>query len=124
MKVDEYLSLLLRQGYLDRQIVGEVSGAGRKRARGKVGGDAHNDMGGPAGDMYEWRWGARAFCEVGETDIARFIAEFMVNNRTGEEPGDEEEEEEGNEARRKTKVEKMYTGVQKAAGGGLAEIRD
>jgi hypothetical protein len=123
MKVDDYLSLLLRQGYLDRQIVGEVSGAGRKRARGKVGGDAHNDMGRLAGDIYEWRWGARAFCEVGETDIARFVAEFMANDGAGGEPGDDEEDE-GTEGRRKTKVEKMYMGVRKAAGGSLAEIRD
>ncbi|XP_006456478.1 hypothetical protein AGABI2DRAFT_122375 [Agaricus bisporus var. bisporus H97] len=124
MKVDDYLSLLLRQGYLDRQIVGEVSGAGRKRARGKVGGDAHNDMGMQAGDMYEWRWGARAFCEVGETDIAKFVAEFMVNYNTGGKAGDEEEDDEGTEGRKKTKVEKMYMGVRKAAGGSLAAIRD
>lgn len=124
MKVDDYLSLLLRQGYLDRQIVGEVSGAGRKRARGKVGGDAHNDMGMQAGDMYEWRWGARACCEVGETDIARFVAEFMVNYNTGEKAGDEDEDDEGTEGRKKTKVEKMYMGVRKAAGGSLAAIRD
>lgn len=128
MKIDDYLSQLLRQGYLDRQIAGEVTGAGRKRARGKVGGDANNDgMGNNLGEMYEWRWGARAFCEVGEEDIAKFVAEFMVNHGAGAERGsadDGEEEEDANEGRRKSKIEKMYKGVEKAAGGSLAEIRD
>ncbi|KAF9448427.1 MAGE-domain-containing protein [Macrolepiota fuliginosa MF-IS2] len=128
MKVDDYLSQLLRQGYLDRQIVGEVTGAGRKRARGKVGGDANNDgVGGNAGEMYEWRWGARALCEVGEEDIAKFVAEFMVDHGAGAERGggdDGEEEEEANDGRRKARVQKMYKGVEKAAGGTLAEIRD
>jgi hypothetical protein len=115
----------VRQGYLDRQIVGEVGGAGRKRVRGKVGGDANNDgLGGGASDMYEWRWGARAFCEVGEEDIARFVAEFMVKHGAGapKDDGDDEDEEEAD--RMKEKVMRMYKGVEKAAGGSLAKVRD
>ncbi len=126
MNLDEYLSQLLRQGYLDRQIAGEVSGAGRKRARGKVGGDVNNDaMDGNSGEVHEWRWGARAFCEVGEDDIARFIAEFMVREGAGSERGNmDDAEDEADEGRRKAKVGKLYKGVEKAAGGHLAGARD
>lgn len=128
LKLDDYLSQLLRQNYLDRQVVGEVSGAGRKRARGKVGGgDGNNDgmVGGAAADMYEWRWGARAFCEVGEKDIAKFVAEFMANHGAGAAGRDEGDDEDGaGEQRKKERVKKMYMGVEKAAGGTLAEIRD
>jgi hypothetical protein len=78
-------------------------------------------MGDAAGDMYEWRWGARAFCEVGEVAIAKFVTDFMVNHGPG--AGQDDEEEEARE-RKKEKVKKMYTGVERAAGGTLAEIRE
>lgn len=127
VKLDDYLSQLLRQNYLDRQVISEVSGASRKRARGKVGGKDGNgeDINGAAGDMYEWRWGARAFCEIGEKNIAKFVAEFMTSHGAGATGRNEEDGEDGaGEERRKEKVKKMYKGVEKASGGNLAEVRD
>jgi len=127
LKLDDYLSQLLRQNYLDRQVVGEYTGASRKRARGKVGGKDGNSEGinGAAGDMYEWKWGARALCEIGEKDVAMFMAEFMTSHGTGAEGWNEEDEEDGTgEERRKERMKKMYKGVEKAAGGNLAEVRD
>lgn len=124
LKLDDYLSQLLRQNYLDRHVVGEYTGASRKRARGKVSGKDGNSEGinGAAGDMYEWKWGARALCEIGEKDVAMFMAEFMTSHGTGVEGWNEEDEEDGTgEDRRK---ERMYKGVEKAAGGNLAKVRD
>ena len=28
-------------------------------------------------DEFEWKWGSRAFAEIGETGIAEFIRDFM-----------------------------------------------
>ena len=68
--------------------------------------------------------------EVGEKAVANFIAEFMVGSVGGED--DEEEEEEVNGRRgggRKKKegaekrLEKMLHGVERAAGGNLADVK-
>lgn len=122
--IDGYLSHLLKQGYLDRQQVGDVGakkggkpGAGSKRLRTQV-----EDR--EEGRVYEWRWGPRAFSEVGEEYIGKFIAEFMVST-------DIDEEEEGRaadaaaaaRAKEKALVKKMYIGVERAAGGKLMELK-
>lgn len=80
-----------------------------------------------SGITYEWRWGARAQSEVGEKGIAQFIAEFMVGDLHGQDEGDDDDE--GARARGKTKrataerdVEKMTKGIERAAGGNLAEL--
>ncbi|KAF8183694.1 MAGE family-domain-containing protein [Pholiota molesta] len=111
LNLDSYLSNLIRQGYLDRyQVGGEAAGkkgkkgGGMKRLRTQA-----EDL--DEGRTYEWRWGARAFCEVGEEFVAKFVAEFMVGNVDGD--GGRQEE----------LVKKMYAGVEKAAGGKLAELR-
>ncbi|CAA7264566.1 unnamed protein product [Cyclocybe aegerita] len=117
LTLDTYLSTLLRQGYLDRQQIGgeaakkgKKSGAGSKRLRTQA-----EDL--EEGRMYEWRWGARAFCEVGEEAVAKFIAQFMVESE-----GDGEEE--GRDARRQEELmKKMYKGIEKAAGGKLTELK-
>lgn len=125
MNVDAFLALLSRQGYIDRQRIGEMSkSAGGKRGRASAATQANAED----GVTYEWRWGNRAHSEIGERGIAGFAAEFMVE-RIGE---DEEEEEGGRanaareqrreEARRKV-LEKMVKGIQRAAGGELAEIK-
>ena len=76
-----------------------------------------------AGKLYEWRWGPRSFSEVGEQSIAGFVAEFMVTSGV-----EGEEEEEGAEAarskaRQKEVMKRMYTGIEKAAGGNLTDLR-
>ena len=120
--IDGYLSHLLKQGYLDRQQVGDVGAkkggkpGGSKRLRTQV--EDRED-----GRTYEWRWGARAFSEVGEEYIGRFIAEFMVSTEI-----DQEEEERGAgagaaRAKEKALVEKMYVGVERAAGGKLNALK-
>ncbi|KAF8814581.1 MAGE-domain-containing protein [Phlegmacium glaucopus] len=119
--IDGYLSQLLKQGYLDRQQVGGDTGAktgkkpggGSKRLRTQA-----EDL---EGRTYEWRWGVRAFSEVGEENIGKFIAEFMVST-------DVNQEEEGRGAaaartKEEALVKKMYTGVEKAAGGKLMELK-
>lgn len=126
INIDIYLSNLLKHGYLDRQQVGGDAarkgkkGGGSKRLRTQA-----EDL--EEGIMYEWRWGPRAHCEVGEENIGKFVAEFMVD-------GEVNEEEEGGRVagrggtatatrKQETILKKMYSGVEKAAGGKLAELK-
>ena len=120
LSVDNYLHLLWKQQYLERRIVGEANKpGGNKRMRAtQAPRDDENST-----QMYEWRWGPRAVCEVGEQKIAEFIAEFMVD---GGDADDEEDNNRGNRNRRQAakeeKVKKMVTGIEKAAGGRLSVI--
>lgn len=124
--IDGYLSHLLKQGYLDRQQVGGdvgakkggKSGAGSKRLRTQA--EDRED-----GRTYDWQWGVRAFSEVGEENIGKFIAEFMVSTEINQ-------EEEGRgaaaaaaatRAKEEALIEKMYVGVERAAGGKLTGLR-
>ena len=120
--IDGFLSQLLKQGYLDRQQVGgdagakkgKRPGAGSKRLRTQA-----EDL--EDGRTYEWRWGVRAFSEVGEEYIGKFIAEFMVSAEVNQ-----EEDGQGAAAARVKEdalVKKMYVGVEKAAGGNLMELK-
>ncbi|KAJ3531628.1 hypothetical protein NMY22_g8077 [Coprinellus aureogranulatus] len=110
LTVENYLSLLQRQGYLDCRSIGDAGkpGAGSKRVRATQAprNDDENN-----GQMYEWRWGPRAMCEIGEQRIAEFIGEFMV-----------EGEPVANERAKEAKVKKMVEGVEKAAGSKLVEV--
>ncbi|KAF9552820.1 MAGE-domain-containing protein [Agrocybe pediades] len=117
--LNEFLGNLLKLGYLDRQQIGGDAKKGKKTGTGvkRVRNQADEQE---AGITYEWRWGPRSFCEVGEENIAQFIAEFMVQN-------DNDEQEEGaggarDRNRQQERLKKMYTGVEKAAGGKLAEL--
>ena len=128
--IDSYLSHILKQGYLDRQQVGDVGakkggkklGAGSKRLRTQA-----EDR--EEGRTYEWRWGPRAFSEVGEEYIGKFIAEFMVRSEVDEEGEGRGEAAAGGatsaaaRAKEKALVEKMYVGVEKAAGGKLMGLK-
>jgi len=125
INIDTYLSNLLKHGYLDRQQVGGDAarkgkkGGGSKRLRTQA-----EDL--EEGIMYEWRWGPRAHCEVGEENIGKFVAEFMVDGEVNEEEeGGHVAGRRGGTARRKqeTTLKKMYSGVEKAAGGKLAELK-
>jgi len=142
--VEQYLGTLIRQGYLDRYHSGGADAAGgagaSKRAaagakRGRVSLGGHGDDGDLAcgGPSYEWRWGPRAMSEVGEKAIAKFVAEFMVGSVGGEDDEEEEEEANGRRGGRKgggkkkegveKRLEKMFHGVEKAAGGNLADVK-
>lgn len=122
INLDTYLTGLLKLNYLDRQQVGEAArkgkkgGAGLKRLRTQA-----EDL--EDGRAYEWRWGPRAHCEVGEENIGRFVAEFMIERAANEEGGNTQGR--GAAAARKKREEnlhKMYCGIEKAAGGKLAEL--
>jgi melanoma-associated antigen len=125
MTVEQYLGMLMRQGYLDQQQTGEAA----KKGKGKRGRVAANDD--DSGATYEWRWGPRAQSEVGEKGIAQFVAEFMVGD-AGDDEDEEEEEEAGRRGRARggarkesaqDKLEKMLKGVERAAGGQLADLK-
>ncbi|KAJ7261310.1 MAGE family-domain-containing protein [Mycena haematopus] len=129
LPLDAYLTLLLRQGFLDRQQIGGDAAANKAANKGKRARVQAADDEGQT--TYEWRWGARAQSEVGEKAVAEFVAEFMVQEeRQGQDEGDEEEE--GAAAGRArankrrvdaaSKLEKMFKGIERAAGGQLADI--
>ncbi|KAJ7784787.1 MAGE family-domain-containing protein [Mycena olivaceomarginata] len=121
LSLDAYLTLLIRQGFLDRQQVGG-DGAGANKKGGAKGRrtpvQAQDDAGGQ--QTYEWRWGARAQSEVGRR---RWRGRGM---------GDAEEDAGGSGAGRAqtnkkkadavNKLERMAKGIERAAGGQLAEI--
>ncbi|KAF7298807.1 MAGE domain-containing protein [Mycena indigotica] len=129
LTLDNYLTQLMRQGYIDRAQVG--AGADGKKAtnKGKRGRVAAADE--EAGITYEWRWGPRAASEVGEKAVAKFVAEFMVAQHG--QPGDDDDGEENSGAARvraqkkqtdaEAQMDKMLTGVARAAGGELADIK-
>lgn len=99
---------LIRQGFVERYRVGETKGAGKKRARAPAATQGEDNEG------IEWRWGPRSLSEIGETGIAKFIADFMVQR-------EEDAEDEGNanqEQKAKQRLEKMMQGIGKAAGSG------
>lgn len=125
LSLDTYLTNLQRQGFIERLAIGDGKQGkkgGNKRIRAT---QADEDD----STRYEWRWGNRALCEVGERAIARFVAEFMV----GDAASDEEDEEEaptkrkggarGQRAGGEDKLTKMMTGVERAAGGKLADLK-
>jgi hypothetical protein len=130
--VDAYLTHLIRQGYLDRQRVGDNKGAGTKRNRGRPVVATQADGGEETG-TWEWRWGNRAQSEVGEKGVAKFIAEFMVE-RLGGETADEDEDEGAGPSRRnrgkgkatqaenaEKRMEAMMKGIERAAGGNVSD---
>ncbi|PVF97462.1 hypothetical protein CPB86DRAFT_734686 [Serendipita vermifera] len=86
LSLEQYLNLLIRQGYLDRVKIGNISGqkTGAKRPRGSA---PHPDAQEGSVD-FEWRWGERAHAEISEEGISDFIVEFMVERSrpTGNEP--------------------------------------
>ncbi|KAG5650330.1 hypothetical protein H0H81_012602 [Sphagnurus paluster] len=118
LPVETYLATLIRQGYLDRTQVGDIKkggkGKGAKRARVTQADEE-------SGTTYEWRWGSRAQSEVGEKGVAKFIAEFMVGDA-----GDDDDDDDATRGRHEeagAKLERMVKGVERAAGGQLADIK-
>jgi hypothetical protein len=74
--MEQYLTLLIRQNYLDRLKTGSGApgpGAGAKRARPSARGEGEE-----GGFNLEWRWGERAQAEISEKGVCDFMVEFMV----------------------------------------------
>lgn len=122
LTTDAYLNQLDRQGYLDRERIGEAKGvAGKKRGRG-AGSSKTQQTDDNQANIWEWKWGPRAMSEVGEVGIAQFVAEFMVQRRTEALQEDDENEGEGKLDDSSPKIQKlveaMMKGVEKAAAGG------
>lgn len=120
LTVEQFLAMAIRQGYLERQRVGEAKGGQKKRGRAPA-----TIQGGNNDDavMFEWRWGPRATAEVGEQDIARFVAEFMVDRTRGDVEVENDEEggvQEDPETRKMR--EGMLRGIERAAGGNLVGL--
>lgn len=129
MPIDTYLTQLLKQGFLDRQRVGDnkkgKGGGKNKRVRSTQGGDNDDE-----GMSYEWRWGNRAQSEVGEKGIAEFVAEFMVGEGMHVDADEDEEDGGAGRARAKKrlneaehKLAKSLKGIERAAGGNLADLK-
>ncbi|KAL1662948.1 MAGE family-domain-containing protein [Schizophyllum commune] len=113
LPIDTFLGHLARQGYIERTAVGEPSkkGKGAKRGRPTQGADDE-------GAQYEWRWGARALCEVGERKVAQFVGEFMAGG-----DGEEEEESEAAQAEMEARRDRIVKGIERAAGGALMDVK-
>ncbi|KAF8639276.1 hypothetical protein AX16_010348 [Volvariella volvacea WC 439] len=167
---EQHLGALIRQGYLEHHQSGGESatrggkgkssggggggaggGAGTKRMRSAATQTQGADEGGggaEGGVTYEWRWGVRAHCEIGEMAVAEFIAEFMVKGGGGDgddDDGNEDEEDGGagpssavartraragngqrggeqSQSLAKGRIERMREGIVKAAGGNLTDV--
>ena len=63
-------------------------------------------------DKDEWRWGARAEAEIGEQNVAAFIADFLASDADAAADGGEDDDEAADRA-------KVLTAVHKAAGSKL-----
>ncbi|KAJ7583842.1 MAGE family-domain-containing protein [Mycena floridula] len=114
--MDAYLTNLVKQGYLDRQQIGETKKpkGGAKRVRAEADDES--------GIQYEWRWGNRAEGEISEKALAEFVAELMVGNAR-EEDDEEVARRPRGQQRGGARKEKMLGGIAKAAGGSLADRR-
>ena len=126
LTTDAYLNQLVRQSYLDCRKLGDgkpgAAGGAKKRGRGPGASQMPRNGAEDEENQYEWRWGSRAFAEVGEVAIAQFVAEFMVlRGRVGEGEGDDDENGKDNPSVKKG-IEKMMNGIEKAAAGRLVDI--
>lgn len=116
--LENFLAISVRQGYLDLQRLGDAKGAPRKRGRAPAATQGNADE----GIVYEWRWGPRAQAEVGEQDVARFVADFMVERARHEASGEDADEDVEDTPEVKKMRERTYGGIEKAAGGSLAAL--
>lgn len=121
VSVEQYLTTLIRQNYLDRiQIGGGPTGAAKgKRMRGagmtKGGGDNED------GDLnYEWRWGERAHAEISEEAVCAFMVEFMTERSRPD--GNAEEREEKRQERLERVEKQMERDIIRAAATPLTKI--
>lgn len=130
--LDDFLSNLVRQDYLERtrvQNAAVTSAASmdasmarrRTQARGNVKRTRNGDS--DIVEDFEFRWGSRAEVEIGETAAASFIADICLQaNHAGIEDEAEEEVQsnDGNlDVRQKKRREQILREVQRAAGSAL-----
>lgn len=116
--LEQYLTLAIKQGYLDRVNVGNAAGTktGAKRGRG---GATRAD--GEEGTVdLEWRWGERAHAEISEQGISGFVVSFMTDQSR---PVGNVQESDRAKKERREKVQKQLTAdIIKAAQGPLTKI--
>jgi hypothetical protein len=111
---DQYLNMLIKQGWLDRIQVGNTSGAKANKRRRQDGEDGTVDL--------EWRWGERAQAQISEQDMGKFVVDFMVERSTLERDQPENDRE---RATRSEKLRKQLTkDVKKAAQFPLTTIEN
>lgn len=115
--LEAFLGNAVRQGYLDLQRVGDVKGAQKKRGRATA-----TQANGDDAVALEWRWGPRAMAEVGEHDVARFVADFMVERTRGETENDDDDDDAQESPEAKKMREAMMRGIDRAAGGDLVQL--
>ncbi|KAG9096919.1 hypothetical protein FRC06_008195 [Ceratobasidium sp. 370] len=149
MKFQDFLGHLTKLGYLERQRAATANPGStqqpRKRGRQSQATQAGDDD--EDGSAVEWRWGSRAYAEIGERAVAEFMVDFMVERAMrdaaralrrqkqtqGGEEGEEDEDEEGErvervkdkaalEERGKKMREAMMRDVERSAGGHLSEV--
>jgi hypothetical protein len=123
--MNNFLSLLQKQGYLERSVIGDPK-TGGKRARGSAATQGAKNNEDPAN--VQWKWGGRAHSEVGEKGIAKFIAEFMVERMVENEDEDGDEDEAQGKKKsddlQQRRLEVMMKGIQRAAAGGeLSDVK-
>ena len=90
MQIDTFLQQLVRQGYLDRVHPGDKSTTGKRRGRISATQGNANTNDNP--QAHKWRWGNRAYSEIGEQAVALFVDEFMVEQTRMADMAEEEEE--------------------------------
>jgi melanoma-associated antigen len=129
MQTNNYLTLLQKQGYLERSVIGEQK-AGGKRTRIPAATQGGADGNSEDVNNIQWKWGGRAHSEVGEQGIAKFIAEFMVERMIeSKEEGDGDDDDEGAQGKQKNddlqqkRLGVMMNGIQRAAGGDLSDVK-
>ena len=95
LPIHSYLSLLQKQGYLERtkpSATGQATQATQKSRKSQIAAQATGIEDIEIG--VEWRWGARSEIEFGEEGIARFVREIFlrkeVSGKTKKERGEME----------------------------------
>lgn len=129
--IEDYLSSLQRQGFLDRTQIGGAATAGNKRGRGGQSQSQARNGEGDGDAAFEWRWGPRATAEVGEMGIGKFVADFLEERMREADPEDDDDDMDERAARKARqnreeqsakRMEALVRGIERAAGGSLADV--
>ena len=118
ISLEDYLSQLVKQNYLDR-VRSELPGATASQNKGRR--KSRLDDNGEEG-VFEWKWGTRAHAEMGEESIAQFMADFMHTRWLEEQRQIVQEEEEEEEAAARNKKRRTGNSGQKPVAERLAEL--
>lgn len=112
------MTLVIKQGYLDRIKVGNTAGA---RTGGKRGRGGASRLDGEEGTVdVEWRWGERSHSEISEKGIGDFVVSFMTEQSR---PVGNAQESEKAKKERLAKVQKqLQKDILKAAQAELTKI--